>query len=331
MAATALHTKDIFDFEVIPPIKGKLAFSGNAIPQSGIQVHHPKAGEIAINTCSLPFLHIMNLNWHTASGDILLHDSTPGDCININFMMGGHMHSNFKGLKHDLDMKALRHNLIYLPEGGGVNLVKGYETISMLHLTFDKEFLASAIGYDDQWSERIQKEILQQRPFSGINGTSTVTPLMAQLVDSIRQCPASGPMRNLLLQSRALELLALQIEQFKTPVRGKETIRPDEAEKLYQLKAYLDTNFLADLNLTQLSRQCLLNEFKLKKGFKAVFGTTVFGYIRKLRMEYAAKLLKDCVLTVDEVADALGYEHSQHFSIAFKNYMGVSPSVYRHK
>ena len=134
-----------------------------------------------------------------------------------------------------------------------------------------------------------------------------------------------------MIQSRILELLALQMDQFRTPTPVHEDIRQDEAEKLHLLKTYLDANFLSELNLTELGKICLLNEFKIKKGFKLLFGITVFNYLRKLRMEHAAQILTNNSTPVDEVADILGYEHSQHFSIAFKKYMGVSPSLYKSK
>jgi AraC family transcriptional activator of pyochelin receptor len=81
--------------------------------------------------------------------------------------------------------------------------------------------------------------------------------------------------------------------------------------------------------LTQLSRICVLNEFKLKKGFKLLFGTTIFHYLREKRMEYARKLLLDCSLSVEEVAHKLGYEHAHHFSTAFKKFYKTCPSSFK--
>ena len=133
-------------------------------------------------------------------------------------------------------------------------------------------------------------------------------------------------MRNLLIQSKVLELLAMQIGQFRGPERV-DSISAADTDKLHQLKYFLDTHFLEEYSLAELSRICLLNEFKVKKGFKELFGTTVFGYLRQLRMDYAEQLLLDASRSVEEVSDLLGYEHAQHFSIAFKKYRGVNPST----
>jgi AraC family transcriptional activator of pyochelin receptor len=88
---------------------------------------------------------------------------------------------------------------------------------------------------------------------------------------------------------------------------------------------------LEDLSLAQISRHCTQNEFKVKRGFKQLFGTTVFGYVRKKRMDQAAFLLKRRGYTVNEVADILGYEQPHNFSVAFKNYTGTYPSTVRRK
>lgn len=46
----------------------------------------------------------------------------------------------------------------------------------------------------------------------------------------------------------------------------------------------------------------VLNEFKLKQGFKAYYGTTVYGYITRLRMETAKKMILYDRKSIGEVA-----------------------------
>ncbi|WP_265992321.1 helix-turn-helix transcriptional regulator [Larkinella insperata] len=292
-----------------------------------LRFQNRKAGNVAVKNIVFPHMQIMETQWETAN-DIELQDVNPSEGISINFMLGGTIDTQFRGIRQELNMRPGTHNLVHAPEASHRNRLKRGQSLSMLLVSLDKAFFMSAIGQDDSWSERILNELHHERPFSGISGTSTITPQMRHLIDDIRSCKALGPMRNLLIQSRVLELVALEIEQFKTPVLALEAIPADEVEKLHQLKRYLDANFLSDHSLAQLSRYCLLNEFKVKKGFKQLFNTTVFNYLRKLRMEHAAQLLRNYALSVDEVADRLGYEHAQHFSIAFKKYAGLTPSQY---
>ncbi|MGV3559346.1 helix-turn-helix transcriptional regulator [Larkinella arboricola] len=274
-------------------------------------------------------MQIMEMQWDTAE-DIELHDVNPSEGVSINFMLSGAMDTQFRGIRPALNMRPGTHNLVHAPDATHLSRLKRGQSMSMLLVSLEKAFFASAIGSSDRWSERVLTDFDHRRPFSGVPGTSTITPRMQHLIHDIRDGKAMGPMRNLLIQSRVLELVALEIEQFRTPVPGAETMPVDEVEKLHQLKRYLEANFLAEHSLAQLSRYCLLNEFKVKKGFRQLFNTTVFNYLRKLRMDHAGQLLRHGPLSVDEVADRLGYEHSQHFSIAFKKYTGVTPSQYQH-
>jgi AraC-like DNA-binding protein len=187
-------------------------------------------------------------------------------------------------------------------------------------------FFAEIIGCEDRWSEKMQENLLHNRPFSGVRGTLDVTPQMQRLIMDVKHSECEGAMRNLMVQSRVLELLALQIDQFRIPAKATGSLSVSDMDKLHQLRKFLDAHFLEDYSLAGLSRICLLNEFKVKKGFKELFGTTVFGYLRKLRMEYAERLLLDSSRSVEEVSDMLGYEHAQHFSIAFKKFRGINPS-----
>lgn len=84
---------------------------------------------------------------------------------------------------------------------------------------------------------------------------------------------------------------------------------------------------MEDLTLTGLCRVGMLNEFKLKKGFKALFGTSVIQYAKTLRMQYAQNLLRDHNRSVEEVSCLLGYQYPNHFSTAYRKHFGVAPSM----
>ncbi|MDR6784983.1 AraC-like DNA-binding protein [Pedobacter africanus] len=66
---------------------------------------------------------------------------------------------------------------------------------------------------------------------------------------------------------------------------------------------------------------------KLKDGFKALFGTTIFGLVRELRMVNARRLLLDEKLQVNEVAEKVGCQHPHHFAVAFRRRFGILPGT----
>nr|WP_235926987.1 helix-turn-helix transcriptional regulator [Gloeocapsopsis dulcis] len=81
--------------------------------------------------------------------------------------------------------------------------------------------------------------------------------------------------------------------------------------------------------LLDLAKLVGLNDFKLKQGFRHLFGTTVFGYLQTCRMEQAQQLLSDRSLSIAEIAQRVGYASASQFCHAFKRYAGMKPSDYR--
>ena len=62
--------------------------------------------------------------------------------------------------------------------------------------------------------------------------------------------------------------------------------------RIHQAKDILIRQIDNPPSLLSLARQVGINDFKLKQGFRQVFGTTVFGYLHSHRMERAAQLLQ---------------------------------------
>ncbi len=79
------------------------------------------------------------------------------------------------------------------------------------------------------------------------------------------------------------------------------------------------------ITIKELSRKVGTNECYLKKGFKEMFGTTVFDFYQSQRMEHAKYLLYEKGLSVTEVSALLGYSSISHFSTAFKKHTGLKP------
>ncbi|WP_439657560.1 AraC family transcriptional regulator [Lentzea sp. HUAS TT2] len=63
--------------------------------------------------------------------------------------------------------------------------------------------------------------------------------------------------------------------------------------------------------------------------FKDLMGVTPLDYLFRLRMNQAARTLRDTTGTVASIAAAVGYRTESAFSAAFKRFAGRSPGEYR--
>lgn len=98
-----------------------------------------------------------------------------------------------------------------------------------------------------------------------------------------------------------------------------------DREKISLARNILLEHIGEPLTIKELSRKAAINECYLKKGFKEMYGTTIFDFFQSQRMEHAKYLLYEKELTVTEVADSLGYSSISHFSTAFKKHTGIKP------
>ncbi len=98
-----------------------------------------------------------------------------------------------------------------------------------------------------------------------------------------------------------------------------------DREKIIKAREVLLQHIGEPLTIKELSRKVAINECYLKKGFKELFGTTIFDFYQSQRMEHAKYLLYDKGLSVTEVSSLLGYSSISHFSTAFKKHTGIKP------
>ncbi len=98
-----------------------------------------------------------------------------------------------------------------------------------------------------------------------------------------------------------------------------------DREKIMQAREVLLLRLGDPITIKELSRKVGTNECYLKKGFKEMFGTTVFDFYQGQRMEHAKYLLYEKGLSVTEVSAILGYSSISHFSTAFKKHTGLKP------
>ncbi|MEN9549331.1 MAG: hypothetical protein RIR12_1922 [Bacteroidota bacterium] len=98
-----------------------------------------------------------------------------------------------------------------------------------------------------------------------------------------------------------------------------------DREKIVKAREILVQHIGDPITIKELSRKVAINECYLKKGFKELFGTTVFDFYQSQRMEHAKYLLYEKGLSVTEVSMLLGYSSISHFSTAFKKHTGLKP------
>ncbi|MEO3406160.1 AraC family transcriptional regulator [Mucilaginibacter sp. CAU 1740] len=164
---------------------------------------------------------------------------------------------------------------------------------------------------------------LQQQPDLFRSRVPYIKPI--SVTGDILNAPHPLYIKRLLLEAKILEL----ITEVHKPATQKDdpgfAFTNTDKARLMEAKKLVEQNIKMPYSLIELSRKTGLNDFKLKKGFKALFGNTVFGYLGELRMDTAYKMLQRGK-SVGEVAETVGYKNAHHFTAAFKKRFDLLPS-----
>ena len=139
--------------------------------------------------------------------------------------------------------------------------------------------------------------------------------------DSLENIFINAQSQMLLLYSLECMTGDKQVESFSCKFLANEADR----EKISKAREILLANIGEPITFKELSRKVAINECYLKKGFKEMFGTTIFDFYQSQRMEHARYLLYEKGLSVTEVSLMLGYSSISHFSTAFKKHTGLKP------
>lgn len=158
-----------------------------------------------------------------------------------------------------------------------------------------------------------------------------VTPALRAVIHQIVRYDGGDALRRFFLETKASELLLLLLDAQGRAGSGERAAcktRRDVAA-IHEARDLLLARTLDPPSLPELARAVGVNEYKLKRGFKEVFGQTAYGLLAEHRMQQARAYLLDSDQTVAEVAALVGYAHASHFSTAFKRMFGVTPGSLR--
>jgi len=155
-----------------------------------------------------------------------------------------------------------------------------------------------------------------------------MSPFIKALVGSIMNCSLTSHKREFYMRSKGIEFLNYVFSEYMIKDGSgvnKSVLQPGEADKIKGLKEYLNSHMDSSPTINEMSKITGLNDCKLKAGFKEVFGTTIYGYIKAEKMSRAKVMLETGRYSVSEIAWDIGYTNVSHFIKAFKKHYCVTP------
>ncbi len=149
---------------------------------------------------------------------------------------------------------------------------------------------------------------------------------MRRTINDILHAELNGSLLSIYREAKVHELLALRLGQHSpldiAPRRL--LLLQRDLNLLDHAREVLKSRFYDPPTIPELARTVGLNRTKLKAGFKEVFGTTIFGFVRSMRLQHALQLLQAGSCNVSEAASRVGYRSLSAFTRAFHTEFGFS-------
>lgn len=202
-----------------------------------------------------------------------------------------------------------------------------YEGVTVsLDLSFAPASIHRALpGFPLDLRELKRRFCRDGRPFL-LHGNKQARRIAAELYEAPQR------MRVAYCQVKALELL-LFLESIDDPAgAGDAAYFPrSKVARVKEARDCMVSDLSENVRVEDAARAAGMSLTVFKECFKGVYGTSPAAYVRAMRMELAAKTLRETDLRIAEVGALVGYDSPSKFSVAFKGALGITPSEYRRR
>jgi len=111
--------------------------------------------------------------------------------------------------------------------------------------------------------------------------------------------------------------------------RGGEHRGREHRAIVEETRAHLARSYARDERLSEIARAVGVSVFHLCRLFRRATGRTLHGYRSQLRLHHALERVSDGAADLLTVATDLGYSGHSHFTAAFRDAFGATPSAWR--
>ena len=208
-----------------------------------------------------------------------------------------------------------------------VNCEEKIDTIDVVSFKFTSSHLSQFVKGIKQTT--FSDDILNFKHTASFSKSMPLCGRTKMVLEALLNHSYSDSLENIFINAQTQMLLLYSMECMAGDSEDSFTCKflANEAdrEKIRNAREILLQHISEPLTIKALSRKAAINECYLKKGFKEMYGTTIFDFFQSQRMEHAKYLLYEKALSVTDVSSLLGYSSISHFSTAFKKHTGLKP------
>ncbi|MNN16344.1 HTH-type transcriptional activator Btr [compost metagenome] len=133
------------------------------------------------------------------------------------------------------------------------------------------------------------------------------------------------------VQAQSDALWVCRIKKYLIKIMGllEELNQNREYSPVESVLDYIHTNYAHKIRLENLTSCAHMNRMTLNKLFQERCGKTAIGYLLSYRLKVASELLTHTDMSLNEIAQATGFEYDTYLIKQFTAKKGMSPTMYR--
>jgi len=208
------------------------------------------------------------------------------------------------------------------------NCTEKADSVDLYSFVFSATLLSQFIG--SRTNDTLGEDVLAFRHNKPFSKTVPVCNKTRAVLEGLVNHTYTDTLKNIYVNAQTQMLLLYSMdcmlgEKEIDTITCKFLANAQDRDKILKAREILIQQIGEPITIKELSRKVAINECYLKKGFKELFGTTIFDFYQSQRMEHAKYLLYEKGLSVTDVSVMLGYSSISHFSTAFKKHTGLKP------
>ena len=263
-----------------------------------------------------------NVQWNIEdTGMIVYHyekNTSRENYLELKFCVSGNVYCRKKDTECDMCQYS-----------ASKNCVERVDSVDVVSFRFSPVQLSQFVK-PRKTSDSLTDDILNFKHLSSFSKTLPLCGKTRMVLEALLNHTYTDSLENIFINAQTQMLLLYSLdcmlgEKEIDVVNCKFLANELDREKIVKAREVLIQHIGEPITIKELSRKVAINECYLKKGFKEMFGSTIFDFYQSQRMEHAKYLLYEKGLSVTEVSMLLGYSSISHFSTAFKKHTGLKP------
>jgi len=116
---------------------------------------------------------------------------------------------------------------------------------------------------------------------------------------------------------------------FASIIEYTRILKSSQNKYIMKVQEYIHEHYGEDINFEELADTIGVSYSYLRRLYNEKLNMSITDYLNNYRIEKAKNLLKNSSLTLQKIAQSVGYSNIQSFKRYFKKYEGITPSEYK--